>query len=110
MNCSDFDSGKNKQESANISYLEKSLSYAQDGRYFELTKRIPGEPLSTAWVTMSSSDKERVVKQTNEYVLQLRNLQSTQIWSINRQPIYSVFLLPNYYSILNEPLSSNNEL
>jgi aminoglycoside phosphotransferase len=82
----------------------------QDGRYFELTKRIPGEPLSAVWATMSLSDKERVAKQTAEYVLQLRQLQSAQIQSLGGQPVYSTFLFPNGYGVPHGPLSSDDEL
>ncbi len=61
-----------------------------------LTKRIYGEPLNTVWPTMSLADKERIAQQTAEcLLLQLRELHSPQMQSLDGQPIYSAFLFPN---------------
>ncbi|KAB8206048.1 kinase-like domain-containing protein [Aspergillus parasiticus] len=81
-----------------------------DGTCFLLTKRIQGRPLSEAWPTMSETDKERVAKQTAEYVTQLRELQSSKLESLGGQQLYSAFLFPNGYGIGHGPFSSDDEL
>ncbi|KAL3263274.1 hypothetical protein ABHI18_001968 [Aspergillus niger] len=43
-----------------------------NGHYFVLTKRIPGVPLSSLWPRMKMDDKERIAKQTADYLMQLR--------------------------------------
>ncbi|KAJ5584321.1 uncharacterized protein N7459_004121 [Penicillium hispanicum] len=107
-------------ESANIQFLASKTSIPipkiveewqeDDGAYFLLAKRIRGQPLSELWPTMPWADRERVAKQTAEYLLQLRELHSDQMESIGGQPIYSAFLFPNGYGIGHGPLSSDDEL
>ena len=75
-----------------------------------LTKRIHGEPLDATWPTLSTADKERIAKQTAEYLSELRKLHSPQMQSVDRQPIYSAFLFPNSYGLPHGPLSSDDEL
>ncbi|KAJ5459013.1 hypothetical protein N7530_010957 [Penicillium desertorum] len=82
-----------------------------DGACFLLTKRIRGQPLSEMWPTMTSADKERVAKQTAEYLtMQLHKLRSNRMESIGGQPIYSAFLFPDTYGIGHGPFSSDDEL
>ncbi|CRL19981.1 Protein kinase-like domain [Penicillium camemberti] len=81
-----------------------------DGVYFLLTKRIRGQPLSEIWPKMTSTDKERVAKQTAEYLRQLYKLRSNRLESISGQPIYSAFLFPNSYGIRHGPFLSDDEL
>lgn len=81
-----------------------------DGACFLLTKRIRGQPLSEIWPKMTLADKERVAKQTVEYLLQLRGLHSDRMESIGGKPIYSAFLFPNGYGIGHGPFSSDDEL
>ncbi|EKV15550.1 hypothetical protein PDIG_10320 [Penicillium digitatum PHI26] len=59
---------------------------------------------------MTSTDKERVAKQTAEYLMQLHELRSDRLESISGQPIYSAFLFPNGYGIGHGPFSSDDEL
>lgn len=81
-----------------------------NGRYFMITKRIHGQNLADAWPNMSTDDKERVAKETAEYLLQLRSLQSPQMQSLNGKPLYSAFLFPNGHGLPHGPLSSDDEL
>lgn len=59
---------------------------------------------------MTLADRERVTKQTAEYLIQLHKLRSDRVESIGGQPIYSAFLFPNSYSIGYGPFSSDDEL
>lgn len=107
-------------ESLNIRFLAERTSipipqiveewHEDNGTYFLLTKRIQGQPLSEIWPTMSETDKERVAKQTAEYVMQLRELHSDRMESLGGRPLYSAFLFPNGYGIGHGPFSSDDEL
>ncbi|KAJ5551019.1 hypothetical protein N7535_001042 [Penicillium sp. DV-2018c] len=107
-------------EAPNIKYLASRTSIPipqiveaweeNDGAYFLLTRRIQGQPLSEAWPKMTPADKERVAKQTAEYLMQLRALRSDRLESIGGQPIYSAFLFPVGYGIGHGPFSSEEEL
>lgn len=107
-------------ETSNIRFLASRTSIPtpkvieewqeDDGAYFLLTRRIQGQPLSELWPTMSWADKERVAKQTAEYLMQLRELRSDRMESIGGQPLYSAFLFPNGYGIGHGPISSDDEL
>lgn len=107
-------------ESPNIQFLAERTSMPMpkiveewqedDGSYFLITKRIGGQPLSEIWPTLSEEDKERIAKQTAEYITQLRELHSNRMESLGGQPIYSAFLFPNGYGIGHGPFSSDDEL
>ncbi|KNG86672.1 hypothetical protein ANOM_005665 [Aspergillus nomiae NRRL 13137] len=107
-------------ESTNLQFLAERTSMPvpklvkewqeDDGTYFLLSKRIPGRPLSEIWATMSGADKERVAKQTAEYLMQLRGLHSALMESLGGQPLYSAFLFPTGYCIGHGPFSSDDEL
>lgn len=84
--------------------------HEDEGTYLLLTKRIQGQPLSEMWPIISEIDKERVVKQTTEYVMQLRELHLDRMESLGGQPLYSAFLFPNGYGIGYSPFSSDDEL
>ncbi|PLB54596.1 hypothetical protein P170DRAFT_452329 [Aspergillus steynii IBT 23096] len=60
-----------------------------------LMRRIPGEPLSKVWSKLSTDEKERIAKQTAEYLQQLHNLQSDKIQSLGGRPAFSNFLFKN---------------
>ncbi|KAJ5697728.1 hypothetical protein N7488_011412 [Penicillium malachiteum] len=92
-------------EAANVRFLTSVTSVPtpkivdewqeDDGAYFILTKRVPGRPLSEIWPTMQLADRERIAKETAEYLMQLRELRSSQMESIGGHPIYSAFLFLN---------------
>ncbi|EIT80625.1 unnamed protein product [Aspergillus oryzae] len=74
-------------------------------------KRIPGEPLSKAWSKLSTHEKEGIAKQTAEYLLQLRNLQSDKTQSLTGGPVYLDFLFRNKNSHLSHgPITTQDEL
>ncbi|KAB5526463.1 kinase-like domain-containing protein [Coniochaeta sp. 2T2.1] len=81
-----------------------------NGQYFIITKRIAGEPLSSAWGAMSGVERDRVAKQTADFLGQLRHLRSPQIQSLDGQPIFSAFLFPNSYGLPHGPFSSDDEI
>ncbi|KAJ5763138.1 hypothetical protein N7533_001819 [Penicillium manginii] len=107
-------------ESANLRFLSEKTSILipqtveewkeDDGTYFLLTKRIQGHPLNEVWSTLCGADKERIAKQTAEYLIQLRTLHSSRMESLNGQPLYNAFLFINDYGIGHGPLSSGDEL
>lgn len=107
-------------EAANARFLKEKTSIPlptivedwreDDGCYFVLMKRVRGEPLSSLWATMPTRDKERVAKQTAEYLIQLRQLHSPRMQSLGGQPLYSVFLFPTGYGLPHGPFSSDDEL
>jgi aminoglycoside phosphotransferase (APT) family kinase protein len=86
------------------------MDWIEDGRYFMVSERVQGEPLSTAWSKMSAGEKDRVAKQTAAYLAQLRELHSDRIQSLDDQPLYSAFLFPTGYGMPHGPLSSDDEL
>ncbi|GLA27763.1 kinase-like protein [Aspergillus phoenicis ATCC 13157] len=77
-----------------------------------LMRRIPGEPLSNVWSKLTTEEKERIAKQTAEYLRQLRALQSDKIQCLGGRPVFSNFLFKN--KGLNEvprgPFASDDEL
>lgn len=76
-----------------------------------LMRRIPGEPLNKAWSKLTTDQKERIAKQTAEYLQQLRKLQSDKIQSLDGSPVYSNFLFKNKaVNIPHGPLASDEEL
>ncbi|KAK7415859.1 hypothetical protein QQZ08_012216 [Neonectria magnoliae] len=59
---------------------------------------------------MSAIERHRVAKQTADYLVQLRQLQSTRIQSLGGEPVYSAFLFPVGYGIPHGPLNTDTEL
>lgn len=106
-------------EARNIRFLESVTTipvphvveeWQDDNAHFLLAKRVPGQPLNEAWPVMSTEDKERVAKQTAEYLMQLRDLRSTKMESLGGGPLYSAFLFGSGYEIGHGPFSSDDEL
>ncbi|KAL3447634.1 kinase-like domain-containing protein [Aspergillus insuetus] len=86
-------------------------TWEESERAMILMKRIPGVPLSDAWPRLATHEKEQIARQTAEYLLQLRNLQSEKMQALGGQPIYSNFLFRNKKSDLTHgPLASDDEL
>lgn len=81
------------------------------GRTFILMRRILGESLSTAWPNLSAEEKDGIVRQTAEYLQQLRQLQSQKMQALDGGPIYSNFLIRSQASdVPHGPLGSDDEL
>lgn len=107
-------------EAANIKFLESRTSipipnvvhewYEDDGRYFIITKRIPGRPLEDVWPSLSPEHRESIAKQTAEYLSQLREVQSDRMETIGGKPLYSAWLFRQDFETPHGPLSSDDEL
>ncbi|KAM0413599.1 hypothetical protein ACHAPT_013623 [Fusarium lateritium] len=107
-------------EAENIRYLREQTTIPvpiiveewseENGRYFIITKRIRGEPLSAVWGSMSTAERDGVAKQTADFLHQLRQLRSPRMQSLGGRPIFSAFLFPNGYGLPHGPLSSDDEL
>ncbi|GLA56069.1 hypothetical protein AnigIFM63604_004246 [Aspergillus niger] len=86
-------------------------SWEEDEHTLILMKRIAGEPLNKAWPNLSMNEKENIARQTAEYLLQLRNLQSDTMQALGGRPIYSNFLfLDKVPELPHGPLVSDDEL
>ena len=84
--------------------------WSEGDRYFIVTERIPGEPLSSVWATMSTTERVRVAKQTADYLAQLRQLTSTRIQGVDGNPVYCAFLFSGGYGVPHGPISTDDEL
>lgn len=86
-------------------------SWEEGDRMFILMRRIPGESLDKAWPNLSTDEKERIAKQTAEYLQQLRKLQSDKIQSLGDHPVYDNFLfISKKDGLPHGPLASDDEL
>ena len=86
-------------------------SWEEGSHTLTLMNRIPGEPLSKAWPKLSTYEKEVIARETAEYLLQLRNLQSDKMQALGGRPIYSNFLFQDEESELpHGPLASDDAL
>lgn len=75
--------------------------------------RIEGTTLKEAWPTLSEPEKQRIARQTADYVGQLRGLQSNRLQGLDGAPLYSAFLFPGRdgdLEIPHGPFSSDDEL
>lgn len=106
-----------QETSIPVPTVVESWDEPETGRTFILMKRIPGEPLSKAWSKLSTDEKENVARQTAEYLLQLRKLQSDKMQALGGggcgggRPIYSNFLfLGKQSDVPHGPLISDDEL
>lgn len=107
-------------EAANIEFLESRTSIPipkvveeweeNDGTYFIITRRIPSQPLDQVWSSLSLEYRERVAKQTAEYLMQLREIRSNRLESIGGRPLYNAFLFLQDYETPHGPFSSDDEL
>lgn len=99
------------QEQTSIPVPAVVESWEEDKHTLILMRRIPGEPLNKAWPKLSMDDKERIAKQTAEYLQQLRKLQSDHIQSLGGRPVFSNFLFKDTGSETpHGPLASDSEL
>ncbi len=63
-----------------------------DGRYFIITRRMPGQPLNEVWASMSAVEKDGVAGQTARFLEQLRDLCSLRMQSLDGSPLFGNFL------------------
>ncbi|OJJ69017.1 hypothetical protein ASPBRDRAFT_46296 [Aspergillus brasiliensis CBS 101740] len=87
-------------------------SWTEDEHTLILMRRIPGEPLSKVWSKLTTEEKNRIAKQTAEYLQQLRSLQSDKIQCLEGRPVFSDFLFhnENHFHTPIGPLASDEEL
>ncbi|KAF7713975.1 Uncharacterized protein PECH_003952 [Penicillium ucsense] len=114
------DNNPPNNETSNIRFLTERTSIPipqvveewteDDGTHFLLTKRIPGQCLEEAWPTLSAEDKERVAKQTAEYLMQLRDLRSDRMECLGGTPLHSAFMFGDDYKTGHGPMTSDDEL
>lgn len=107
-------------EALNIRFLKERTSIPlptvvrdwkeDNGRYFLLAERVPGEPLSDVWANLTMDERENIAKETADYLMQLRTLHSDKMQSLGNQPLYSAFFIPVGYGIPHGPFSSDDEL
>lgn len=99
------------QEKTSIPVPTDAESWDEGDHNLILMKRIPDEPLSKAWLKLSTFDKENIARQTAEYLLQLRKLQSDKMQALGGRPIYSNFLFQDReVELPHGPLASEDEL
>ncbi|KAL6230708.1 hypothetical protein BDW75DRAFT_234194 [Aspergillus navahoensis] len=100
------------QEQTSIPVPTVVESWEEGQHTLILMKRIPGEPpLSRVWPNLSADEKESIAKQTAEYLLELRKLQSDHIQALGGRPVYSNFLFKDQCSeVPHGPLASDDEL
>lgn len=100
------------QEQTSIPVPTVIKSWEEGKHTLILMRRIPGEPLSNVWSKLTIDEKNKIAKQTAEYLQQLRNLQSDKIQCLGGRPVFSNFLFKN--KGLNEvprgPFASDDEL
>lgn len=100
------------QEPTSIPVPTVIKSWEEGKHTLILMRRIPGEPLSNVWSKLTIDEKNKIAKQTAEYLQQLRNLQSDKIQCLGGRPVFSNFLFKN--KGLNEvprgPFASDDEL
>ncbi|MCJ1444186.1 MAG: hypothetical protein MMC23_004687 [Stictis urceolatum] len=107
-------------EAANVEFIKEKTTipvqtiieaWSEDeDRYFLLARRVPGTTMCEAWPFLSEDDRERIAKQTADYLAQLRNLQSPMIESLGGKPVYDAFLFPGDYENPSGPLGSDKAL
>ncbi|KAL6230239.1 hypothetical protein BDW75DRAFT_248860 [Aspergillus navahoensis] len=89
------------QEQTSIPVPTVVESWEEGQHTLILMKRIPGEPLSRVWPHLSADEKESIAKQTAEYLLELRKLQSDHIQALGGHQCSEV---------PHGPLASDDEL
>jgi aminoglycoside phosphotransferase (APT) family kinase protein len=98
------------REKTTIPVPSVASEFNDNDRYFTVTERIPGNVLSTIWTTLSPAEKEKIARQTADYLSQLRQLQSSRMQSLDEQPLYSAFLFLDGFGVPHGPLGSDDEL
>ena len=107
-------------ESRNIQFIKENTTIPvpniiadweeDNGRYFMITKRIPDKSLSEVWSTMAGDDKKRIVKQTADYLNELRKLHSPRMESLGGEPLYCPLLFASEPRVPHGSFSSDDEL
>lgn len=78
--------------------------------HFTIMRRIEGTTLKEAWPSLSGPERQRIARQTVDYLGQLRKLQSDRLQGLGGAPLYCVFLLGGDYGLPHGPFKSDDEL
>lgn len=88
-------------------------SWEEGNHILILMKRVPGVPLSEAWPNLSMPERETIARETAEYLLQLRKLQSDSIQGLDGRPFHANLLFMgngNDSGLPYSPLASDEAL
>ncbi|PYI13779.1 kinase-like protein [Aspergillus violaceofuscus CBS 115571] len=88
-------------ENANLCFVKKNTTIPiptviahheeGDGHALTIMTRIPGENLSEAWSKLTDDQKDNIAKETAEYLLQLRSLQSDRLECLDGRPVFNKY-------------------
>lgn len=85
--------------------------WTEGERYFQIVERVPGVPLEEIWPSIPQSDREKLARQTAEYLGQLRSFHSAKMESIHGQPLHCTHLFcGDEYGTPQGPFSTADEL
>lgn len=106
-------------DARNIRYLQRETKipvpavlteWTDDGALLTILQRIDGVPLQEAWPELLPAEKDHIAKQTADYLVELRRLQSDRLQSLDGEPLYSAFLFRNGFGLPHGPCTSDDEL
>lgn len=84
--------------------------WTEGEKYFQIVERVPGVPLEEIWSSIPQPDRERLARQTAEYLGQLRSFHSAKMESLHGQPIWCPHLFHNdKCGVTHGPLSTTDE-
>ncbi|KAJ5170086.1 Aminoglycoside phosphotransferase [Penicillium coprophilum] len=84
--------------------------WTEGEKYFQIVERVPGVPLEEIWSSIPQPDREKLARQTTEYLGQLRSFHSAKMESVHGQPISCAHLFRGDYGAKHGPLSTADEL
>ncbi|KAJ5618133.1 hypothetical protein N7537_003247 [Penicillium hordei] len=85
--------------------------WTEGEKYFQVVEWVPGVPLEEIWSSIPQPDRERLARQTAEYLGQLRSFLSAKIQSLHSQPVWCPHLFHNdECGVTHGPLSTADEL
>ena len=94
--------------------IDISPAFVMEGnQMLILMKRVPGVPVSEAWPNLTTPERETIARETAEYLLQLRKLQSDSIQGLDGRPFHANLLFMgngNDSGLPYSPLASDEAL
>ncbi|KAJ5964033.1 Aminoglycoside phosphotransferase [Penicillium vulpinum] len=85
--------------------------WTEGKKYFQIVERVPGVPLEDIWSSIPQPDRERLARQTAEYLGQLRSLHSDKMECLHGQPVHCAHLfMGEDYGVMHGPLNTVEEL
>ncbi|CAG8893396.1 unnamed protein product [Penicillium egyptiacum] len=84
--------------------------WTEGEKYFQIVERVPGVPLEEIWSSIPQPDRERLARQTAEYLGQLRSFHSAKMESLHGQPLCCPLLFnDDGLGVTHGPLSTADE-